>query len=79
MKLFKGGLIYDGTGSGPYKGDILVEKVYINGVNVLEPYQAQPTENSVVVQLTGSGVQTYELYVNGAFHSKVTVDFIPYG
>ena len=50
-----------------------------NGVNVLEPYQAQPTENSVVVQLTGSGVQTYELYVNGAFHSKVTVDFIPYG
>ena len=50
-----------------------------NGVNVLEPYQAQPTENSVEVQLTGSGVQTYELYVNGAFHSKVTVDFIPYG
>lgn len=36
MKLFKGGLIYDGTGSGPYKGDILVEKVYINGVNVLD-------------------------------------------
>ena len=25
MKLFKGGLIYDGTGSGPFKGDILVE------------------------------------------------------
>ena len=50
-----------------------------NGVNVLEPYQAQPTESSVAVQLTGSGVQTYELYVNGAFHSKVTVDFIPYG
>jgi len=50
-----------------------------NGVNVLEPYQAQPTETAVVVQLTGSGVQTYELYVNGAFHSKVTVDFIPYG
>ena len=36
MKLFKGGRIYDGTGSGPYKGDILVEKVYINGVNVLD-------------------------------------------
>ena len=50
-----------------------------NGVNVLEPYQAQPTETSVVVELTGAGVQTYELYVNGAFHSKVTVDFIPYG
>ena len=50
-----------------------------NGVNVLEPYQAQPAETSVVVELTGSGVQTYELYVNGAFHSKVTVDFIPYG
>ena len=36
MILFKGGLIYDGTGSEPFKGDILVEKVYINGVNVLD-------------------------------------------
>ena len=50
-----------------------------NGVNVLEPYQAQPTETTVDVELTGSGVQTYDLYVDGAFHSKVTVDFIPYG
>lgn len=25
MKLFKGGLIYDGTGSEPFRGDILVE------------------------------------------------------
>ena len=36
MKLFKGGLIYDGTGSEPFRGDILVEKVYINGINVLD-------------------------------------------
>ena len=25
MKLFKGGLIYDGTGQDPIKGDILVD------------------------------------------------------
>ena len=51
-----------------------------NGVDVMpEPYIAQPTETSIVVELTGSGVQTYELYVNGEYHSEIKVDFIPYG
>ena len=44
-----------------------------------EPYIAQPTEASIVVELTGSGVQTYQLYVNGEYHSDIKVDFIPYG
>ena len=51
-----------------------------NGVDVMpEPYIAQPTETSIVVELTGSGVETYELYVNGEYHSEIKVDFIPYG
>ena len=50
-----------------------------NGVDVVEPYPAQPTETHVQVELTGSGVETFDLYVNDTFHSKVTVDFIPYG
>ena len=51
-----------------------------DGTDVMpEPYIAQPTETSIVVELTGSGVQTYELYVNGVFHSEIKVDFIPYG
>ena len=28
MKLFKAGLIYDGTGSEPFKGDILVRRTF---------------------------------------------------
>ena len=51
-----------------------------NGTDVMpEPYIAQPTETSIVVELTGTGVQTYELYVNGEYHSEIKVDFIPYG
>ena len=51
-----------------------------NGTDVMpEPYIAQPTETSIVVELTGSGVQTFELYVNGEYHSEIKVDFIPYG
>ena len=38
MKLFKAGLIYDGTGSEPFKGDILVENDKIVKVeNLIEP------------------------------------------
>ena len=52
----------------------------LDGVNVMpEPYVAQPTETSLVVELTGTGVQTFQLFVNGEFHSEIKVDFIPYG
>ena len=51
-----------------------------NGVDVMpEPYVAQPTETTLVVELTGSGVQTYQLIVNGEVHSDFDVEFIPYG
>ena len=51
-----------------------------DGVDVMpEPYVAQPTETTLVVELTGTGVQTYQLYVNGEFYSEIKVDFIPYG
>ena len=51
-----------------------------DGVDVMpEPYVAQPTETSLVVELTGTGLQTFQLYVNGAYHSEIKVDFIPYG
>ena len=51
-----------------------------DGVDVMpEPYVAQPTETTLVVELTGTGLQTYQLYVNGEFYSEIKVDFIPYG
>ena len=51
-----------------------------DGVDVMpEPYVAQPTQTSLVVELTGTGVQTFQLFVNGEYHSEIKVDFIPYG
>ena len=49
MKLFKGGLIYDGTGSEPFKGDILVDNDKI--VRVEE--NIEPAEGWEVVDLEG--------------------------
>ena len=47
-----------------------------------DAYTLQPEDialGKVYVVLTGSGVETFELYVNGAYHSEIKVDFIPYG
>ena len=40
MKLYKAGLIYDGTGSEPFKGDILVDNEKIIKVD----HSIQPEE-----------------------------------
>ena len=62
-------------------GDLLLLKQ--NGVAVMpDPYPLRPEDvalGKVYVGLTGSGVQTYELHVNGQYHSEIKVDFIPYG
>lgn len=50
-----------------------------NGQRVVDDYVAQPDETVVEVELTGSGVQRYELYVNDKPYSKVDVDFTLYG
>jgi N-acyl-D-amino-acid deacylase len=54
MKLFKNALIYDGTGSEPFKGDILVEGDKI--VKVDE--EIQPEEGWEVVDLDGLSVSS---------------------
>lgn len=54
MKLFKGGLIYDGTGSGPFNGDILVDNDKI--VRVEE--NIEPAEGWEVVDLEGLSVSS---------------------
>ena len=54
MKLFKRALIYDGTGSEPFKGDILVEddKIVNVGENIL------PTEGCEVIDLDGYSISS---------------------
>ena len=60
------------------EGDRLMLKQ--NGVNVMpDEYVVRATDTSLMVVLTGSGVQTYQLYVNDEYHSEIKVDFIPYG
>ena len=54
MKLFKCGLIYDGTGSAPFYGDILVENDKI--LKVAE--SIQPEEGWEVIDLTGLSVSS---------------------
>lgn len=60
------------------EGDKLMLKR--NGVDVMpEPYVVQAADTVLVMELTGSGLQTFQLYVNGVYHSEIKVDFIPYG
>ena len=54
MKLFKDALIYDGTGSEPFKGDILVERDRI--VRVEE--SIQPEEGWEVINLEGLSISS---------------------
>ena len=54
MKLFKSGLIYDGTGSAPFHGDILVENDKI--LKVAE--SIQPEDGWEVIDLTGLSVSS---------------------
>ena len=54
MKLFKSGLIYDGTGSKPFKGDILVENDKI--IEVSE--NIQPQEDWEVIDIEGLSVSS---------------------
>ena len=54
MKLFKGALIYDGTGSEPFKGDILVENDKIAKVEE----SIQPEEGWEVIVLDGLSVSS---------------------
>ena len=46
-----------------------------SGVTVLNDYEVQPNEISISVEMTGSGVMTYELYIDGEYVRSEKVDF----
>lgn len=54
MKLFKAGLIYDGTGSEPFKGDILVE----NDKIVKVANHIEPEEGWEVINIEGLSISS---------------------
>ena len=46
---------------------------------VVSPTEVEPTQTTIEVELQGSGVQYYDLYVNGKYYQTVKVDFTANG
>ena len=49
--------------------------IYSNGKQVVEDTIISPDRTSIDVVLTGSGIQSYDLYINNQFYKTVKVDF----
>ena len=49
--------------------------IYNNGKQVIEDTIVSPGRTEINVVLTGSGVQSYDLYINNQFYKSVKVDF----
>ena len=49
--------------------------IYNNGKQVIEDTIISPDRTEINVVLTGSGVQSYDLYINNQFYKTVKVDF----
>ena len=49
--------------------------LYQDGVAVVEPTIIPVGKTSIEVELTGSGVQYYELYINDTYYKTEKVDF----
>ena len=50
-------------------------ELYQNGKAVLEPTPITVGVFKIDVMLTGSGIQSYDLYINGKFYKTEEVDF----
>ena len=46
-----------------------------SGVTVLDDYEIKPGTDSISVQMTGSGVMYYEIYIDGEYVGSEKVDF----
>ena len=55
----------------PYKLTIMLS----SGVTVLDNYEIQPGTESISVNMTGSGVMDYEIYIDGEYLRSEKVDF----
>ena len=59
----------------PNRQETYALSIYHNGVAILESITINPGQTSVTISLTGSGTQNYDIYVNGAYHNTITVEF----
>ena len=49
--------------------------IYSNGKQMVEDTIISPDRTEIDVVLTGSGIQSYDLYINNQFYKTVKVDF----
>ena len=49
--------------------------IYQRGEELMEPTEIAGGTESIMVELTGSGVQYYELYINGNYYKTEKVEF----
>ena len=49
--------------------------IYQRGEELMEPTEIAGGTESIMVELTGSGVQCYELYINGNYYKTEKVEF----
>ena len=59
----------------PQRDEAYVLSIYHNGSEVQEAVQILPGTTSFSIRLTGTGKQTYELYINGEFYQNYEVNF----
>ena len=60
----------------PERDEAYTLNIQLNGNEVMETQTIQPGITSVTVELTGSGEQTYELYINGELYRSEKVTFV---
>ncbi len=59
----------------PQMKEAYVLQIKLNGIAIMEPTTITPGQTYITADLTGSGVQTYELWVDDAYKSSFTVEF----
>ena len=59
----------------PQREEAYILTLMQNGQNVIEPITVSPGEHNVTLELTGRGVQRFDLYINNEFYDSIDVDF----
>ena len=63
------------TFSLPVREEAYYLSILQNGTEIVSNVEIAPGSNGYVLALTGSGIQTYDLYINGQFYQTQRVEF----
>ena len=63
------------TFSLPVREEAYYLSILQNGTEIASNVEIAPGSNGYVLALTGSGTQTYDLYINGQFYQTQRVEF----